>query len=363
MANEGSVPIFISSVHYGLEDLRGELCRFIEEDLGATAYISSEGGFPDQPDMPPYAQCLKVLEDCLITIGIIDRRYGQRFDEWGDYTQYKGLSPTHAELRHAITEKKRLFIFVREDVYSYYDIYRNNKDDFSNLSLPPRLDVRSLELLAEIKRHKPAPWIEGFKDIRDIKKSFQKRLLSDLAQALKEKEKIALECMERTISPQEHQVDTFDAIDPTASDDQITVGKVGIDINALKQMANRGQATQVAQYFTLVREGLILAKHIFEGIKRPLYSNSENERDEGFYIYTWKPSKDAIWNSETNTVEHVPAPRKTVFTVIVKADDAHPDLIGMLQHWSWVLEDESLSEAPAEWNNRYNSKVFTANRA
>lgn len=185
------IPIFLSSAHYGLEDLRGELSSFLEGELEALPLVSSETGFPDYPGLPPYAQCLRVLENALIVVGVVDRRYGKSLQDWGPFPQYAGLSPTHAELRHALAEKKRLIIFVRSEVQGYYDIYRKNKAIFEQLDLPAGLDLGTLHMFEELKHAEPAPWIESFRDVRDIKVSIRRRLLQDLFDSLKQREALA----------------------------------------------------------------------------------------------------------------------------------------------------------------------------
>jgi molecular chaperone GrpE (heat shock protein) len=180
-------PLFVSSVHYGLEDLRAELIDFLES-LGVQPYASSEAGFPDYHGMPPYAGCLRALERCLMVVGILDRRYGRAFDDWGPFPQYKGLSPTHAELRHALALGKRFVVYVRDDVHAIYELYRRNPDDVAKLNLPDNLDVQSLELYRELKLAKPAPWIEPFRDVRDLKASLQQRLLNDLYELMLQRE-------------------------------------------------------------------------------------------------------------------------------------------------------------------------------
>ncbi len=190
-ATPAKIPIFVSSTVYGLEDLRGELASFLE-DLGAEPLLSSESGFPDHRGIPPYVQCLRVLEErALIVIGIIDKRYGKGFDDWGPYPQYQGLSPTHAELRHALNEGKHLLIYVRSDIQSHYDIYRKNRELFASLDLPANLELKTLEMFSEIKLASPVPWIETFRDIRDIKRSIRSRLLHYLLEALIQKERLA----------------------------------------------------------------------------------------------------------------------------------------------------------------------------
>lgn len=184
------LPVFVSSAHYGLEDLRGELTNHLSE-LGVAPFVSSEAGFPDYPGMPPYAGCLRVLDRCLFVIGIIDRRYGSGFQDWGPYPEYSGLSPTHAELRHALKTGKRLVVFVRDSVYAYYDLYRDNPTPFASLKLPPGLDHETMELIAELKHASPAPWIETFKDVREVKRSVHLRLINDLYELMLQREAVS----------------------------------------------------------------------------------------------------------------------------------------------------------------------------
>lgn len=181
------LPLFISSTHYGLEDLRAELTDFLES-LGVQPYVSSEAGFPDYQGMPPYAGCLRAVERCLMVVGILDRRYGATFDDWGPFPQYKGLSPTHAELRHALISGKRLVVYVRDDVHAIYELYRRNPDDLAKLKLPEHLDIRTLDMYRELKLAKPAPWIEPFRDVRALKASLQQRLLNDLYELMLQRE-------------------------------------------------------------------------------------------------------------------------------------------------------------------------------
>ena len=77
--SEYQIPIFISSTHYNLIDLRAELCRFLGE-LGYRPILSSSEGFPDRsPILEPCESCLKVIEDnCFIMILIIDAKYGKK---------------------------------------------------------------------------------------------------------------------------------------------------------------------------------------------------------------------------------------------------------------------------------------------
>lgn len=187
--NDAQIPVFISSAHYGLEDLRSELPRYLSDEFDVTPYVSSEEGFPYYHDTsPPYVGCLKAVEDCLLFIGIIDRRYGRKFAEWGPYPQYANLSPTDAEFSHALSLGKRMLVYVRDDIASAYDIYRANNRDLTGINLPPTLDEDSLKFFEKVKAANPAPWIEKFRSVVDIKGSVRKRLMHEIFRSLKLRE-------------------------------------------------------------------------------------------------------------------------------------------------------------------------------
>ena len=130
-----SLQIFVSSTCYELRDLRAAIRDFLE-DRDMEPMLSNENGFPDHAGFKPYVSCLKVLEDCLMVIGVIDRRYGETFADWEPYPQYKDLSPIHAELRHALITKKRLFLYVHQSTMAIYELWRKDPSIFDPNKLP-----------------------------------------------------------------------------------------------------------------------------------------------------------------------------------------------------------------------------------
>lgn len=192
--SEYEIPIFISSTVYNLVDLRGELESYLSE-LGYKPILSSSEGFHDNsPEVQPWESCLQVLETCFIMVLIIDRKYGKKF-KWTAFENIIGkveVSPTHAEYLFAQATKKRILVFVREDLEPYYQIYRkclkkNNKDkdktskELADL-LPEDIEMESLEFFGEVKTTNPIPWIKSFKDVTDIKKEIKKKMLNELAE-------------------------------------------------------------------------------------------------------------------------------------------------------------------------------------
>jgi len=179
--------VFVSSTCYELRDLRAAVKSWLEK-LGLTPLLSDEGGFPHEDGMPPYATCLKALEECPLVIGVIDRQYGSCFDDWGPYSQYRGLSPTHAELRHALDSNKRVLLFVHDEIWTFYEVWRKNRDAFKTSS-PKGLEESTLLMLQEFKTRNPAPWMERFSDVAALLETLNKEFVNQLYVHLRERER------------------------------------------------------------------------------------------------------------------------------------------------------------------------------
>jgi hypothetical protein len=147
--------------------------------------LSDEEGFPRRNGLPPYVSCLAALEECPLVIGIVDREYGTRFKDWGSHKGYEGLSPTHAELRHALDRKKKVLLYIHQDTLNFYEMWRKGGLN----KLPKGLDEGTLALLKELKLRAPAPWIESFSNGEELIRSLQKNLVNELYSTFREQEK------------------------------------------------------------------------------------------------------------------------------------------------------------------------------
>lgn len=182
-----ALQVFISSTCYDLRDLRASIKRYLE-GLGITPLLSDEAGFPRENHISPYVSCLMTLEDCPLIIGIIDKRYGMSFKDWAPY-DYADISPTHAELRHTLRKQKKLLLYVHQDILSAYQIWRRHNNTFPEKSHPSVPDLKTLEMLEELKGNNPAPWIESFNDVTDIIRSLQSNLINEIYHSLRDQEK------------------------------------------------------------------------------------------------------------------------------------------------------------------------------
>ncbi len=139
--------------------------------------------------------------------------------------------------------------------------------------------------------------------------------------------------------------------------------KFGYLTNDLKKCFDRSQGTFITQFYNLVVPGLIVAKHIFEGLDRPLYCDDNKDGDHGKRVYTWRPRYDYAFNEERKSEMRRLAPEGKVFAVIVTPNirhvDKYPNIKAWIDRWTWIDEDNGLDEAPVNWVDRYETKIWT----
>jgi hypothetical protein len=186
-----ALQVFVSSTCYDLRDLRAAVRNWLEQ-FRLTPLMSDERGFPHIDGMPPYATCLRVLEECPLVIVIVDRRYGMAFEDWGPFPAHKGRSPTHAEIRHALALGKRVLLYIHDDVWNFYEVWRKNRKAFES-GAPEGLDEKTLHMLHELKHLDPVPWMEHFSDVSGLLKSLNAEFVNQLYTHLRDREKQALD--------------------------------------------------------------------------------------------------------------------------------------------------------------------------
>jgi len=159
-------------------------------------------------------------------------------------------------------------------------------------------------------------------------------------------------------------VSYFEIEGPLFDEGDSKQGKFWIATSEIGRCCNRGQTTLVAQFYRLVVPGLILTRHIFEGLDRPLFCDSNMDGDKSKYVFSRKPAWDYVWKDGAAGQPHQrTAPDKSVFVVIISKNDKHkhsfPEVDGWIERWNWVKESGRLMEAPARWVDRYEKKLWT----
>ena len=141
-------------------------------------------------------------------------------------------------------------------------------------------------------------------------------------------------------------------------------GKFWIATSSLGEYCKRGQTTSLAQFYRLVMPGLILTRHIFEGLSRPLYCDGQMSGDASKFVFTRKPAWDFFWVGGGNGhIVQKRAPEGAVFVVILSINKNHlteyPEVNGWIERWNWVDEDSGLEEAPEGWVDRYSDLIWS----
>lgn len=139
--------------------------------------------------------------------------------------------------------------------------------------------------------------------------------------------------------------------------------KFGLSLASLEKRAANHLFTEIAQFYTIVNDGLILTRHAFSGLERPLYCNDSSNGDKEKLVYTRKPTKDYEWSGGRDGKPiRKDAPKGNVFAVFISPNldqDTYPNIKGWIEHWTWIEEDQGLSEAPINWVDRFNKKIWT----
>lgn len=101
--------------------------------------------------------------------------------------------------------------------------------------------------------------------------------------------------------------------------------------------------------------GLRHAHSIFKGVNRPLNRNGVDEKVYIYvispkYVYTYVPDMVCVAKRKA-------APGKAVFVVYVLFEKEFSE--GKIVNWEWVIADQEDPLLPANFNERYNEKVWS----
>lgn len=167
-------------------------------------------------------------------------------------------------------------------------------------------------------------------------------------------------------------------IEGLSVEDSTKVATFGFMKQRLVDFQNRGQMSSHAQFFGLIKEGLIMTRHCFKGLNRPLFCDGNENGDETKFVFARKPAYDYAWRHDflfelaangLSDGSHVRflAPAGCVFVVYmslnIKHKEAFPNIEAWIESWAWVKEEPELSEAPENWLDRYSAKSWTREEA
>ena len=135
--------VFISSTIYDLKQVRNNIGDFIKS-LGYEPVMHERAGVAYSQITPLENDCYHELASCDIVVCIIGNHFGsQSLDN--------DLSITMNEIQNAIKNKKKVYIFIANDVYTEHRTYLLNKDSGTFKSAYTD-DIRIHEFIAELNK-------------------------------------------------------------------------------------------------------------------------------------------------------------------------------------------------------------------
>ena len=168
--------VFISSTFYDLKQVRNNIGDFITS-LGYEPVMHEKSGVAYTQTTPLENDCYHELASCDIVVCIIGNHFGSKSLE-------NDLSITMNEIQTAIKHKKKVYIFIANDVYTENEIYLVNKDSGA-FKCKYVDDIRIHEFIAglkeSVKSHFVAPFETTDKIIDTLRAQFA-GLLQNLLQ-------------------------------------------------------------------------------------------------------------------------------------------------------------------------------------
>jgi len=151
--------IFISSTYYDLKQERSNIADFIK-GLGYEPVMHERAGVTYTQNETLEKDCYNEIQNCDILVCIIGNHFGSSSAD-------NNNSITMNELKSAMKDRKKIFIFIMQDVYVENTTYLKNKD--SGSFVPAFADnIKIHEFIAELKQTVIRNPIIPFENTSDI---------------------------------------------------------------------------------------------------------------------------------------------------------------------------------------------------
>ncbi|MBE5740684.1 MAG: DUF4062 domain-containing protein [Clostridiales bacterium] len=151
--------VFISSTFYDLKQVRNNIGDFITS-LGYEPVMHEKSGVAYTQTTPLENDCYHELASCDIVVCIIGNHFGSKSLE-------NDLSITMNEIQTAIKHKKKVYIFIANDVYTENRTYLLNKDTGTFKSAYTD-DIKIHEFIANLKESVKNHFIAPFETTNQI---------------------------------------------------------------------------------------------------------------------------------------------------------------------------------------------------
>ncbi|MEQ6205379.1 DUF4062 domain-containing protein [Enterococcus mundtii] len=149
--------VFISSTCYDLKQIRADIKRTLENDMGFDVVMSEFDSFPLNPSLGTLENCLRVVEHRAdILVLIVGGKYGFITDN--------GKSITNLEYLQAKEKGIPIYIFINKSILSTLPLWQDNPNgNFSSL-----VDTNSLFAFVEELMNRDSRWVYEYESAQDI---------------------------------------------------------------------------------------------------------------------------------------------------------------------------------------------------
>lgn len=151
--------VFISSTYYDLKQARNNIGDFVKS-LGYEPIMHERSGVAYTQTEPLEIDCYHELASCDIVVCIIGNHFGSK-------SSVNDFSITMNEINTAIKNKKKVYIFIANDVFIENRTYEQNKDTGSFKSAYTD-DIKIHEYISELKNNNKIHVIESFETTEQI---------------------------------------------------------------------------------------------------------------------------------------------------------------------------------------------------
>lgn len=151
--------VFISSTYNDLKQARNNIGDFVKS-LGYEPVMNERSGVAYTQTEPLEIDCYHELASCDIVVCIIGNHFGSK-------SSVNDFSITMNEINTAIKNKKKVYIFIANDVFIENRTYEQNKDTGTFKSAYTD-DIKIHEYISELKNNNKIHVIESFETTEQI---------------------------------------------------------------------------------------------------------------------------------------------------------------------------------------------------
>jgi len=151
--------VFISSTYYDLKQYREDLRAFVE-GLGYEPVMHDKGNITYTQNESLEDSCYNELSSCEIVVCIIGNKYGTQ-------SVNNNYSITMNEIKRAIKEQKKVYVYILKEIYTENEVYYKNKDN-NNFKPAYADNIQIHEFISELKNTVKNTSIMPFENVSNI---------------------------------------------------------------------------------------------------------------------------------------------------------------------------------------------------